>query len=251
MMVCGPAGYRKHRKALVFCIDLVIMSCMVLGGHIADAVIMELGPPVWRWTTDLRRSLHGGRRCPQRQWPLAQLHGDALCHPCSERWQDVVIRVAEKVNERGAMDCTAYLRRMTANMWIETRDADDAAQGRLVRLERLRRRAWFLRLGDDLDRQLLILAMYFARSHDPVELSVFPFGRWADQLQIGPSEIEERLWAALARMEQFEAARFEANVVRPLSHKLSEYTTLSSLTWIGSVDEAFEAIEEGDTGSAA
>jgi hypothetical protein len=227
------------------------MSLMMHGAGISDEAIIDLGPRVWRWTTDLRRTLHGGRRCPQRRWPLARHPGDALCHPCSERWQDVVLRVAEKVAARDGSDCHAYLRRMTANMWFDARDAEDAVQGRLVRLERLRTRAWFRRLGDDLDRQLLILAMYFARSHDSVERSIFPFMRWAELLQADAVEIEERLWSVLDRMAELEPDRFEANVVGPLSVKLTEYTTPVTLTLIGSIDAGFDAVDEGAVGRAA
>lgn len=138
----------------------------------------------------------------------------------------------------------AYLRQAAVNCWQDGRDVDDSLNGLLTRVTRLPLRKWFAALGDEVDLKLLRLAIYYARSHDAVEQTTFPIQRWSDRLGLSAIEIEERLLRVLDRMEREELKRYEDNIVRPLSQKLTEYAAPVPLARWGQCDGGYDEVDD-------
>jgi hypothetical protein len=167
-----------------------------------------------------------------------------LCHPCTEVWQEIVMKVDRKLSDDEGDRSEAWLRRMTETAWLDVRDERDAAHGLLVRLTKVQDRLWYLSLGDENDLRILLLALYYVRSHDPVQQDLFPTSRWADQHAWDESEVQQRLRDVLERMAVQEPDRFYANVVRPLAEKLSEHAAPEPLAWIAEWDTGFDEVDD-------
>ncbi|HUG86144.1 MAG TPA: hypothetical protein VMM13_16390 [Euzebya sp.] len=153
-----------------------------------------------------------------------------------------------KVNRKLADDprdhSQAWLRRMTETAWLDVRDERDAAHGLLVRLTRVQDRQWYLALGGEVELKILLLALFYVRSQDAVQQDIFPTARWADQHSLEEPEVQQRLHDVLERMAVEDPERFYANVVRPLSEKLSEHAAPEALAWVAEWDSGFDEVDD-------
>ena len=196
-------------------------------------LIWEHGQIVWRLLrAELGRAHHSGGRCSQRFAPTAAPYvlGRTLCGPCSSAWADTMLVLAAKVERRlgrpPGVDIGGFVRSAAVSACRDARDQRDAERGLATRPDRRVKAKWVDGvIADELDRVLLLRALYFARSEGPARgaSTALPYERWADELELDATQVVRRVDQLLDRARRARPGWVETNIDRPLSERLAAH----------------------------
>ena len=155
--------------------------------------------------------------------------------------------IKQGVTEVEADDLRARTYRLAKSWVLSARDRLAGEFGMTVRPNRLVKAGWFVRaVPDQIDQQLVIDTVYFARSYDApaADGQPFPYAALGRKHKITADAARDRLLAALVRLGELKAEWLDANIFLPMSRRLSEGQDDGDLSNTGYTDHEFERVDD-------
>lgn len=194
----------------------------------SDDWFRQASAAIWKTTVRLRQQyFHGLQPCPQRVDPLALPVGSLTCQACSELINATLVVARDRLRASSprfieAEDVRRRTYKLGKRLAGEAREKLVAAEGMTVRPSRLLTVKWFREaVSDPITQKLVIQAVFFARSGDAFENTVFPYRRWANRFDLTPADARSRLLGALVALREARPEWVENNIDRPLMRCLS------------------------------